>query len=382
MNCSHVTCALLSVAALACGGAQTNVGGTVRGEATVDDNSRVVAPDLAARVDRANADARDAAEHADEAAAADHRERARLWRVALGAEVERIALERDRLRALAELEAIETGRIANEQTRATIEFELKRERAREIARAEAVRVLTEAESDEARRRGGDPARVASRREASRALIDRSSAMLAAAIALGADGSTVESAQRAIQSANRRVDGTAAGVTAAHAAFALTQRALGQARSKRPSPDVHERASLLEALGAHGWSAELLDEGVVVSLTDLFAGNRNDLRPGARTLLADLAAILSGHPHGPIQVQVTAAAAVTKSSAQRRAQRLKAALVGVDSGRIEIVAGVDVSDQPSLARVVLTAYGCNAIANDPAQCTRASSTEPAAAVDAL
>lgn len=360
----------LVLATIACGGAQTTQRQNASQATPIASASRTLAPDLAARVDRAEADALAAVQRDDNEAVADHRERARLWRVALEAEVARIGLEREREAADREIETIETARIADEQARDVIERRIKRELAAAIARDEANRVLTEAGGDEARRRGGDPARIESRRQASRALIDRSAAMLAAAVALGADGPSIAAARSAIEMASRKIDGSAASMAAASTAFARTQRALGHARGTRPGPDHHERASLLEALALQGWSAELLDEGVVVWLPDLIGAGRAALRPGETGLLASLGALLAGHPHGPIQLQALVTATVSKAAAGRRAQLIKVALGDTGSDRIEIVTGVSTGDQQTqtLARVVLPAYGCHALANDAAQCS--------------
>jgi len=365
----------LSVAVIACGGAQSSHATLGTAMPAIDPAARALAPDLAARVDRAADDALAASQNNNDDAAADHRERARLWRVALDAEVARITLDREGTATLAEVEALETARIADQQARIAIEQQIKREQAAAVARAEANRVLVEAERDEAKRRGGDPARTDVRREASRAFVDRTAAILAAAVALGADEATVASARVALDAARRKLDGSSAGITAAQTAFALAQRALGHARRSRGAPDIQERASLLEALAAQGWSVDLLDDGVVIWLTELFSGTRPELRPGASTLLSSLAAILNGHPHGPIQLQVTTTATIGKRVAQGRAQRLKAALAGVESSRIEIVSSVSVGDQPSVTRVILPAYGCSALANDAAQCSPAAATQP-------
>lgn len=354
---SHVsaTTSLWVIAAIGCGGAHAGVVATRPTRPTIAPETRALAPDLAARVDRAELDGQQAADGGDDQATADHRRRAQLWQVAAEAEAQRIVFEREREQVLREVEALETARVANESERSALEREIKREQAAAIARAEASRVLNEAEVDEARRRGGDPARVESRREASRALVDRSTAVLAAAAALGANESTVAAAQRALDQARRKVDGSAASMQLAQTAFAGAQRALGQARAQRPGPDALEHNALIEALRDGGWTAEPTDDGLVIWLVDYFSGNQKTLRPGAKTLVSTLGHLLAAHPHGPIQIQVAVTTTVSSALARERAQQLKTALDPAGADRLAVVTGARTNEAGSSARVVLPAY---------------------------
>lgn len=288
-------------------------------------------------------------------------------------EAKRILLAREREAILRDVEAIETQRAADEKRRAEIARDVQREQAARVARDEAARVFAEATDDEARRRGGDAARVHVRREATQALLSRASAIVAAAAALGAPEASVNAAARAIDGARRANDGSAASVVSAQRAWSVAHSSLGEARKSQGAPSVEERASLFEALANAGFVAETLDEGVVIWLPSAFPPGRRDLSKGEGAVLSALGAVLTAHPHGPIQVQARVASAAQRTGAAKLLDRVTKALDGVDPARVVrdvLVASVDRVGIE--VRVILPAYGCRALSNTNDACAQGTS----------
>jgi len=367
----HAILTWLLAMVFACGGVGARGGRSAVPEAAeLDAETRILAPDLAARVDRARADARAAD---DDGARCDHEQRAELWEVAALSEAKRIRLAREREAILRDVEAIETQRAADEERRAEIARDVQREQAVRVARNEAARVFAEATEDEGRRRGGDAARTAVRREATQALLERASAIVAAAAALGAPESSVEAATRAIDGARRANDGSAASVVSAQRAWSLAQTSLGEARKRKGAPTVEERASLFEALANAGFVAEMLDEGVAIWLPSAFPPGRRDVSKGEAAVLSALGAVLTAHPHGPIQVQARVASVAQRAGAAKLLDRVTKALGGVDPARVVRDVLVASADQVGIeVRVILPAYGCAALSNANDACARGTS----------
>lgn len=356
--------ALIGMLALvsACGGGgASGRHGATSAVSEIDAETRALVPDLAARVDRARGEARVAD---DDGARRDHEQRAQLWEIAVASEAQRIRLARQREAILREVEAIETQRAADEARRAEIARDVQREQAVKVARAEAARVFAEATEDETRRRGGDTARMVVRREATQALLERAFAIVAAAAALGAPEVSVDAATRALDGARRANDGSAASVVSAQRAWSLAHASLGEARKRQGAPTVEERASLFEALANAGLVAEVLDEGVVIWLPSAFPPGRRDVSKGEGALLRALGAVLTAHPHGPIQVQGRVASAAQRAGAAKLLDRVTKALDGVDLARVARDVLVASADSVGIeVRVVLPAYGCRALTHD-------------------
>ncbi len=364
--------------AIGCGGASLHPE-TATHEIAITTEERALAPDLASRVDQANQAAHDAAIAGDHEAQRDHAEAARLWHVALHAEAERTTAARAQQAVLREIEEIDAARLADDAARVAIEQTIRRQKAAAIARAEAARVLSEAEIDETRRRGGDPARMQSRREAARVLLDRSVAIVAAATALGADATLTDAATQAVDAARAKLDGSPTSMKTAQHAFALSQAALGRARAQRPGPSVEEHASLFEALAALGVTAEASDDGVVIWIADAFASGRAELKPAGKALLDSLGAVLTSHPHGPVQAHALASAAFPRATLRRRIQNLQTTLRLTLSDRVTTIDASGGSDHDNMIRIVLPAYTCGALPTATACTSRpsATNTPPAA-----
>ncbi|RLB57178.1 MAG: hypothetical protein DRJ42_01275, partial [Deltaproteobacteria bacterium] len=141
-------------------------------------------------------------------------------------------------------------------------------------------------------------------------------------------------------------------------------ALGSARRRQDGPTADERVALTEAATAAGFIVEQGDRGLTLRVPDVYRGAGAAPSPAGARRLARLAAILTAHPHGAVQI---AAYATSGSGAGRRraatARATRAVAVLTRSGvvateRLTAEGRVDAAQDDALSSVEATflAYG--------------------------
>lgn len=303
-----------------------------------DDAQRATkeAPDLVAAAERSwdVAAELEAAKQID--AAADYRERSRLLIAAAIVETERVELQR-RLDAVRnetrqliyerDVEQLSALRLEHEQQRAlTVTSTLEN-----ATRARALAVKADAGR-------------ASRKErdlVSRVLLDRASALLSVALALGASPSAVETAakRRSALQSQKHTDPESVEIL-----LWDVYRLTGHARARQPEPSVGAGESLLRSAADFSMQAERRNNG-----TEIWVRLRRRARADARTIRR-MGMLLDAFPHGPVACRVFG----VRARAWRRMQDDFGPLEETRGGRVTLEASIEPSEEQEL-RCTFTGY---------------------------
>lgn len=310
------------------------------------DEARAAAPHLMAQADAAREAASSAERAGQRDEAAELATEARLWLAAALAVTDEQAFERERAADVAATDVARQRAVALQLEREAVVEEEASMRVAALASASAQRAFEHAAGYEARRtRRDDPETRALYRETSRALLERSAALVAAARALGAPPDAA-SALEARLSELRRAPRPELVVTEADVLLSDAMALLGRARAALPV-SASEVAALLEAARERGLGPTRGERGIELRGAPLE-------RPTAAGL-RQVAALLNAHPQGGVQILVVGPVA-QRSAGRRRAATLRAGLLagGVPAERLSVVeVTVDV-ETPGLG-LLLPAY---------------------------
>jgi len=357
---------LLLLPSAACGGARPAPRTVLaeRFETPEAEEASQRAPDLYAAAERA----RVAAVRADDAgrreAAEDHATRARMLLDTAIAEAERLDLEAARVRIEAETEelALEYGNAVS--ARDAVLEEVRRHAAASVAGEQAAMAFAQAVVDEERRyRGRSEERAALHVEAARVLGRRARLLAAAARALEAEPESLEAVTELLDRAAAAGD-PAGKLQLTERALRAALAALGSARRRQDGPTADERVALTEAATAAGFIVEQGDRGLTLRVPDVYRGASAAPSPAGARRLARLAAILTAHPHGAVQIAAYATSgsgAGRRRAATARATRAVAVLTrseDVATERLTAEGRVDEAQDDALSSVEATflAYG--------------------------
>lgn len=327
--------ALIAALSIACGGGAT-VTSDLRARLASPEGrtAHERAPDLVAQVEEALDDAEGAS---SPEAAADHATRARLLLDAAVTEAARIEDEEARQVIEARVGEVLARARRDEDARAAIGNELARTASIRAAREEAERALTQAATDETRRgRRGRVSLEEARdlRRAAETFRARARLTAAAATALGAPAEALAAASEALTASDRARDPLEA-LASAERANREALRALGAARSQREGPGPDGASALAEAARAEGFEPIAVPTGLAIETEGLFSGS--GIARAARPKIERLAALITAHPHGPVQVQAQAppSGRTGERLAVQRAEALRRALIaaGADEARL-------------------------------------------------
>ena len=282
------------------------------------ETARERAPDIWAQADRARQEAEEAQRSGDSRAAADHATRARLLLAAAIAEADRLEVEERRLEMEEQARALEEQTSRDVTARLELQAEMGRRASARVAAQQAAMAFQRAAEDEGRRyRATNDERARLHREAADILLRRATLVLSAAEAMGATPARAAQVTDVIEEAEQ-TDEPALRMQRAHDAVRGAFVALGEARASREGPAPDEIAALREAASQAGFTVEQDDRGVVVRADGIFAGRAARPSPAARRRLAQLAAIVAAHPHGPVQVHSFVPGAALRRQADARA----------------------------------------------------------------
>ncbi len=225
---------LLAVVLLcACGASRPPVADGDREDSEARQQKRVreLAPDLYLLADRARDQARASRQRGELRAALDQDARAELLEEAARVEAARIELEREGARAEQRAERALTRAARHRRETLPVEQETRLLVAARQAREEAKRVLGQAAEQRRppRRQPGPTTR--SPDEAREFLLGRARLLLAAAVAMGAQGGPVREAERAIQQAVKAKAKPSASLRRAREALRAAERALDAGNSR-------------------------------------------------------------------------------------------------------------------------------------------------------
>jgi hypothetical protein len=321
-----------------------------------------LAPDLAARAERAR---RAAAEQSTPDARRDALRRAGLLEEAAAAEADRVELEREFEQVEQRMAEAEAQRAAAQRARLQAERErvLAESAERERADAEQVfRALQEPEASSKPRSPADSERIAS------FLTRRAQTRLAAAIALGGLGPERSAAETQLAAA--LAAGAAARAKArialARAALLAAERALGAARAQSAQTNALQTRDLLARARERGFSAESSTRGVLIHLATPFSAGHAEPRSDLRARLQLLSELLSAFPAGPIRIVCQAGAASGPELALARARTARVLeLFAQTSERTRLIADEPAAASPEL-QLNLPAYFEVASSSDPGQ----------------
>jgi hypothetical protein len=326
--------------------------------------ARAAAPDLYARAERAQQDARHARGDSERA---DHETRARLLLEAAIAEADRIAAERGAAEAEARAARALERRAELEQRRIALEQAVTREASARNARTEAEHAFQQVDLDQ-QKRGETPAqRETIRAQAAELLRGRARLTLAAASALGLSPAQSAAIEQTIARAEHAGAGLAL-LSAARAALVESERALGDARKALGAPRSAQTASLLEMGAERGLAPQASARGVAVALDAMFAASSAEPTRAGRARLEQIAALASAYPSGAIAIEglrAPTAQAAVQQLARARATRIKSELAkATDAARLELAQAPTDDHGRDHPQVVFSAYLAEPSANDP------------------
>jgi hypothetical protein len=311
-----------------------------------------LAPDLAARAQRARAAAKQAA---TPEAQKDHTRRAQLLQLAALAEADRVAIEREIARLEERMALAVTAHAVAQRAQLTAASEHERQRAAAQERAEADRVF-DALARPATLRGGAAGNGA--RDEAR-LWRRAQARFAAALAL--DAQAAESVDRATQLAppsGALAKQASRSVGSAKQALALAERALGAARKASSPPGLAQARDLVQRAAELGFSAELLVDGVAIHAAHVFVPGRAAVQPEMQRRLQLLRELLPAYPHGSIRIACVAASSSSAELGLARARAARTAELLVQSSeraRWQLDEPLAASPEQAELRILFGAY---------------------------
>lgn len=338
----------LAMALVGCGGSSPPPTQTLTPlfEGTRVDTARAAAPGLMAQADAAR-EAAAAAEHAGQSErASELATEARLWLGAALAVTDQLAFEREREADLVATDEAQLRTVALLRERESVVERDASAQTAALARASASAAFEHAATYEARRlRRDDPDTRALYRETSRALLERSAALIAASRALGAPVDAA-AALEARLTVLRRAPRPELVVTEADVLLSDAMGLLGRARAALP-PNPAERDALVEAASERGLSATRSERGMEL--------RGAPLTRATPTAQRQIAALLNAHPQGGEQILVVGSVA-QRSGGRRLAASLRTALLagGVPAERLSVVEILADVETPGIA-LALPAY---------------------------
>lgn len=339
---------LLAFALASCGAGSTPPAQTLTPlfEGSRVDDARAAAPDLMAQADAAREAAATAEQRGQRDQAAELATEARLWLAAALAVTDRLAFEREREADVLEADLVRQRAAALQVERAAVVERETAARTAALATLTAESAFEHAAGYEARRlRRDDPETRALYRETSRALLERSAALIAASRALGAPPAAAAALDVRLAEL-RRAPRPELVVTEADVLLSDAMGLLGRARATLPVNPA-ESAALLEAASERGLTATRAERGV-----ELRGAPLERATPAA---LRQVAALLNAHPHGGVQILVVGSVA-QRSAGRRRAASLRTGLLagGVPAERVSVVEVTADVEAPGVA-LLLPAY---------------------------